>query len=102
MPITHPFKPYADCPDLCVAELPNGETCNEYRSTHTLDDVLAAVAKIRGVQADRERWIAEVTDDDGDPEIDDEDWIDGLAEYDDDLANAGLELADAVENFIKY
>jgi len=26
--INHEFKPYAEYPDLCVAELPSGDTCN--------------------------------------------------------------------------
>lgn len=31
----HEFKPYADIPDLCVAELPaSGDTCNRHRDEH--------------------------------------------------------------------
>lgn len=31
----HPFRPYADDPYLCVAELPaSGDTCNQPRSEH--------------------------------------------------------------------
>lgn len=30
----HTFKPYADHPDLCVAELPCGDTCNQTREYH--------------------------------------------------------------------
>lgn len=32
--INHTFKPYADAPDLCVAELESGETCNAERAKH--------------------------------------------------------------------
>lgn len=30
----HSFRPYADCPELCVAELLNGETCNSEAQYH--------------------------------------------------------------------
>ncbi len=30
----HTFKPYADIPDLCVAELHNGDTCNQSLLAH--------------------------------------------------------------------
>lgn len=30
----HQFKPYAQFPDLCVAELPDGETCNREAHNH--------------------------------------------------------------------
>jgi hypothetical protein len=33
-PLTHPFKPYADDPHICVTELPNGETCNAIEDDH--------------------------------------------------------------------
>ena len=33
--MTHTFKPYADNPELCVAELPCGDTCNQGHEYHT-------------------------------------------------------------------
>lgn len=30
----HEFKPYADMPDMCVAELDSGDTCNRPREDH--------------------------------------------------------------------
>ena len=43
---THTFKPYADNSDLCVAELPCGDTCNGDRAMHaarTTPESLAVV-----------------------------------------------------------
>ncbi|WP_142245558.1 hypothetical protein [Mycobacterium sp. IS-836] len=35
--MAHEFKPYADNPDYCVAELPDsGDTCNRPREDHTV------------------------------------------------------------------
>lgn len=31
---THTFRGYADHPDICVAELDNGDTCNAEMSEH--------------------------------------------------------------------
>ena len=31
---THQFRPYANIPELCVAELHNGETCNQPKENH--------------------------------------------------------------------
>lgn len=30
----HVFKPYVDFPEMCVVELPNGDTCNLHRDDH--------------------------------------------------------------------
>ena len=32
--MTHEFKPYANDPGYCVAELDNGDTCNQPASEH--------------------------------------------------------------------
>lgn len=69
--------------------------------THELDAVLEALAAVRKLEQDRARWIAESTDEYGDCDIDEEDWIDGNTEYAENIAAAGLRLAATVENFIK-
>lgn len=98
MAIMHTFKPYADCPDLCVAELPNGETCNECKSSHTLDDVLNAIAELRNIQRKAEEWVRDNEDICG---VDDATWFDTIAHFDERLGDAGVVLADAVEQFIE-
>lgn len=52
----HEFRPYADIPELCVAELDNGLTCNMSFSVHTIG--------VQSTQTLLERY--RLDDDDGD------------------------------------
>ena len=56
----HEFKPYADMPDYCVAELDNGETCNGERDMHRSEaprriEFTVVIEKIDSVVLDREQ-----------------------------------------------
>lgn len=51
---------------------------------------------IDAIVAEKANWLDSVTDDNGDPDIDDEEWHDGIAEYNTYIANLGLALAQMV------
>ena len=56
-----------------------------------------ALAALRDIDAKFDAWMEESQDEDGEWEIDDEDYYDGKAEWYELLADAGLRLADVVE-----
>lgn len=51
---------------------------------------------IDALVAEKSRWLAQVTDENGDPDVDDEEWYDGIAEFNNYLADLGLGLAKIV------
>lgn len=55
-----------------------------------------AIELIDEMKAAKDQWIADSTDEYGDPEIDDEDWYDGIDSYNGSLAELGLALAELV------
>ena len=95
--MTHTFKPYADAPDFCVAELPNGETCNAEREMHLAVELHAAIKEIRTLQSDCALWCETNEAICG---YDDATWFDTIAEYDAKTAEAAIRLTNLVEQLI--
>lgn len=95
----HQFKPYAEYATLCVAELDNGDTCNQPEEAHevSLSEVFEIAAELRAIDAKFDAWIEKSQDEHGEWLIDDEDYYDGKAEWYEALGEAGLRLAAAVE-----
>ena len=95
--LTHTFKPYADNPELCVAELPCGDTCNGDRAMHAHDELRAVIKTIRTLRSDCAEWCEQNEDICG---FDDATWFDTIAEYNESIADAAITLTNLVEQVI--
>jgi hypothetical protein len=58
----HEFKPYTDFPELCVAELDDGDTCNRTFSEHVLSaqSTQALLERYRGDDDDSDMALEEL------------------------------------------
>ena len=66
----------------------------------TSEAMLKLVWLIDSLSIEKSQWMDDNTDVYGDADIDDADWSDGIAEYNDNLASLGIALAEMVRSML--